>query len=271
MTTRTEDLERAVRELGAGLWWALDLLDKYDGRLVQLGDPPHLVNSAVHVAGKAKARETLARARALSPFEMDGTPSPEFKTCGNCGTKYVGPVCHGPGDAKGCHPVDRSARTTTDGAPPAPGHESASAPQPPGPNGQHGAYWVLTAEERAKGFVRPVRRSYCHVGAPGPKHPLRDLTAEELERHGRFGYVKFEAYPPDPASSVTGRFWTQAQLDAIGKGCRTVTTMGLAIAETYARDPGFYGSTFCCACRTHLPVGEAGEFVWDGTDERVGT
>lgn len=31
------------------------------------------------------------------------------------------------------------------------------------PNGQQEDYLVLTAEERAKGFVEPVRRSYVHV------------------------------------------------------------------------------------------------------------
>jgi hypothetical protein len=137
------------------------------------------------------------------------------------------------------------------------------------PDGQHLDHWVLSAEERAKGFVRPVRRSYVHVGIPGPKHPLRDLTSEELERHAQFGYVKYEAYPE--SSSIVGHFWTQAQLDKIGGGCGVVTTMGAAIAETYARNPAFYGSTFCCGCGQYLRVGEAGEFVWDGTQERVGT
>ena len=53
--------------------------------------------------------------------------------------------------------------------------------------------------------------------------------------------------------------------------CGTVTTMGVAIAETYARDPEFYGGTYCVGCRNHFPVGEKGEFVWDGTDQKVGT
>lgn len=58
--------------------------------------------------------------------------------------------------------------------------------------------------------------------------------------------------------------------------CGTVTWMGRAIAETYARNPGFYGATYCCQCRKHLPVGAEGEFRWveaNGTltDERVGT
>ena len=83
--------------------------------------------------------------------------------------------------------------------------------------GQQKAYVVLSDEERAKGFVRPVRRSYIH------------------------------------------------------QKCGVVTTMGQSLAETYARDPNFYSGTFCCGCGTHFPVGEDGEFVWDGTSEKVGT
>lgn len=52
--------------------------------------------------------------------------------------------------------------------------------------------------------------------------------------------------------------------------CGRMTTMGLAIAETYARQPNFYGGTYCYTCGEHFPVGEDGEFVWeDGT--KVGT
>lgn len=53
------------------------------------------------------------------------------------------------------------------------------------------------------------------------------------------------------------------------KTCGTVTTMGLALAETYARDPKFYGATYCCGCRMHRPVGE---FTWIdgyGVDTKV--
>lgn len=57
--------------------------------------------------------------------------------------------------------------------------------------------------------------------------------------------------------------------------CGKITTMGRAIAETYARDPHFYTGTFCTACRGHFPIGEEGEFVWyemDGsTGPKVGT
>lgn len=116
----------------------------------------------------------------------------------------------------------RAMSTTTDGQAARPGLENAGAPAPINPKtGQHESYWVLSEEERAKGFVRPVRRTYHHAK------------------------------------------------------CHTDTTMGLAIAETYARDPQYYGSTFCCHCRTHLPVGPHGEFFWvDGgkiTEEKVGT
>lgn len=138
------------------------------------------------------------------------------------------------------------------------------------PDGQYADHWVLCEEERKKGFVRPVRKSYQHVGAPGPTHPLRDLTEDEKRCYSELGYVKYEPYLPEPGP-IVGRFWTQDQLDKIGKGCGVVTSMPQAIAETYAREPGYYGSTFCCGCRQYLPVGKTGEFVWDGTDERVGT
>lgn len=108
--------------------------------------------------------------------------------------------------------------TTTSGR--TPQNFEHGAPEPINPQtGMHGSYWVLSESERAKGFVRPVRRSYKHLK------------------------------------------------------CGVVTTMGLALAETYARDPEFYGATFCCGCGNHLPVGEEGEFVWTGGDEteRVGT
>jgi hypothetical protein len=44
----------------------------------------------------------------------------------------------------------------------------AAAPGPIDPRtGMHTDYWVLSEAERAKGFVRPVRDSYRHVGPPG--------------------------------------------------------------------------------------------------------
>jgi hypothetical protein len=50
--------------------------------------------------------------------------------------------------------------------------------------------------------------------------------------------------------------------------CGTVTRMSLPLAETYARDPKFYGATYCVGCRRHVPVSEC---VWDGTSEVVGS
>ena len=105
-------------------------------------------------------------------------------------------------------PVDRNARVLTDGSPVTPEHREID-PR----TGQQKGYVVLSAEERAKGFVRPVRDVYVH------------------------------------------------------KVCGSETRMGLALAETYARDPSFYSGTFCCYCRTHRPLVE---FVWKGTEEQVG-
>lgn len=36
--------------------------------------------------------------------------------------------------------------------------------------------------------------------------------------------------------------------------CGGVTTMGKALCETYARNPKFYGATFCCICGAHFPL-----------------
>lgn len=132
------------------------------------------------------------------------------------------------------------------------------------PDGQQENYLVLSEEERQKGFVRPVRTSYIHVGKR-PTYPTRPLTPEEQERYQQCSYVCFEEYPKN--ETIVGKFWTQEQINS---GCGAVTKMGEALAETYARDPSFYGGTFCVQCQSHFPVGEQGEFIWlDGS--RVGT
>ncbi len=80
------------------------------------------------------------------------------------------------------------------------------------PVDQAEVYLVLSEEELAKGFVRPVRTRYKH------------------------------------------------------ETCGAVTTMAVLLAETYARQPTFYGATFCATCQMHRPVGPDGEFVWlDGS------
>ena len=152
--------------------------------------------------------------------------------------------------------MDKPKTELTDGSPVTEDHKKLK------PNGQQKAYVVLSYEERNKGFVRPLRLSYIHVG-PTPKYPLRDLTDEEKMNY-RDKYVKFEVYPE--SEKFKGSFWTQEELD--NNGCGTETTMGLKIAETYARNPKFYGGTFCCECGKHLPLKE---FVWKDTDQIVGS
>lgn len=146
--------------------------------------------------------------------------------------------------------------TTSDPEDPRLTHGVDATPRP-----QSEVYLVLSETERAKGFTRPLRLSYRHTGLAGPRHPLRDLTDAEQERYAGNGYVRYEEYPAG-AGPALGRFWTQVQIDSIGNGCGSVTTMNRAIAETYSRTPGFYGATYCCACTRHLPVGPQGEFTW---------
>ncbi len=57
----------------------------------------------------------------------------------------------------------------------------------------------------------------------------------------------------------------------IHEKCGGLTRMGRSIAETYAREPEFYSGPFCAICKAHFPVGADGQFVWDGTTQKVGT
>ena len=50
--------------------------------------------------------------------------------------------------------------------------------------------------------------------------------------------------------------------------CQTETTMGRALSETYAKDPHFYGATYCVNCQMHRPVSE---FRWSKDNQRVGS
>lgn len=159
---------------------------------------------------------------------------------------------------------------TTDPNDPRLGHGVDKEPVP-----QNEVYLVLSEEERAKGFVRPVRNSYIHVGRDLSyyKGIHRMLTEEEMKEHPEKKYVAVMTQLTNPDGSfLGGAYVTQEELDAyqfgrrIG-GCGGLTTMGDALAETYARDPNFYGSTYCCYCHKHLPVSE---FVWADTDITVG-
>lgn len=59
-------------------------------------------------------------------------------------------------DAGGTPSVDRTKQTLSDGSPVSDDHRELQ------PNGQQKGYVVLSAEERARGFVRPVRQRYIH-------------------------------------------------------------------------------------------------------------
>lgn len=115
--------------------------------------------------------------------------------------------------------------------------------------GQHKGYIVLCPDERAKGFVRPYRDAYKHVG--------RIVACAHYQRpEGVMG-------GPCLACGASQPKHTQPR-----GGCGAVTTMGRALSETYARDPSFYGATFCVTCNKHLPVAE---FVWTADGQQVGS
>jgi len=146
--------------------------------------------------------------------------------------------------------------------------------------GQHEIYLVLSEEERAKGFIRPVRNSYVHVGKKMLGLEIHRMIDEKEKKEQKEKYPNDKDYvavltvmKKEDGSFLGGTYVTQKELDAwkSGKlmgGCGTLTTMGKDLSETYARDPKFYGATFCCGCNVHLPVEE---FIWDGTNEKVGS
>src|SRR5437763_905587 len=55
--------------------------------------------------------------------------------------------------------------------------------------------------------------------------------------------------------------------------CGSDTYMGRTLSETFARDPKFYGGTFCVGCKTHFPLRTADgwQFVWTADREPVGS
>ncbi len=72
------------------------------------------------------------------------------------------------------------ARITTDPADADLTHGSDAAPAP-----QADAYLVLSDEERAKGFVRPVRRSYVHSKADPACGALTKMSVAIAETYAR--------------------------------------------------------------------------------------
>jgi hypothetical protein len=76
-------------------------------------------------------------------------------------------------------PVDRTQVTTTSGEP-ADLVRNRQVAQ--GTDGQYDSYIVLNEQERAKGFVRPLRRSYKHLkcgGFTGMKRELMETYARD--------------------------------------------------------------------------------------------
>jgi hypothetical protein len=72
-----------------------------------------------------------------------------------------------------------STTTLTDGTPVTPDHRELRA------DGQQKGYVVLSEEERAKGFVRPVRRTYLHEKC-GTTTTMGQSIAETYAREPAF-------------------------------------------------------------------------------------
>jgi hypothetical protein len=134
-------------------------------------------------------------------------------------------------------------------------------------NGQNDL--VMTEEEKSKGYIRPFRDSYIHVGINWNKTPHEIKPSDDGKYAAILYYVQNEN-----GKFIGGQYITQKELNQIREGngftggCGTVTKMNNSIAETYAVNPKFYNSTFCVGCGKHLPVSQ---FVWKDTNEEVGS
>jgi hypothetical protein len=93
--------------------------------------------------------------------------------------------------------------------------------------------------------------------------PVEKVRAEQTNETGQHsGYI---VLCPDERAKGFVRPYRDEYKHA---ACGSVTTMGRALSETYARDPSFYGATFCVRCNRHLPVAE---FVWTLDGQQVGS
>ena len=150
---------------------------------------------------------------------------------------------------------------------PVPADDSHTAVDPS--TGQQRGYVVLTPEERAKGFVRPVRTKYVHAGKEmcgvilGDWHDSSNLYGDGAKTicGGAVGHDGEHGHAGDQKVFVA----TAAEIERLRrtgryKGCGAVTWMGNALAETYARQPDFYSGTFCATCRKHFHLDE---FEWE--------
>jgi len=94
--------------------------------------------------------------------------------------------------------------TLQDGSPVTPDHRELR------PDGQQKNYVVLSAEERAKGHVRPLRYKYIHVGIGGTESKL---TGRGCGVETRMGHAIAETYARDP-KFYSGTFCTGSKCKA---------------------------------------------------------
>jgi hypothetical protein len=98
-----------------------------------------------------------------------------------------------------------------------------------------------------------------------------DRNEPQLNEHDDTGQQK--AYLILSEEELSKGFVRPVRQSYIHLKCGTVTTMGLKLSETYARDPKFYSGTFCCYCQAHFDlIDEKGNraFKWADLSGYVG-
>jgi len=109
---------------------------------------------------------------------------------------------------------------------------------------------------------------YCTVKG---EEPVNDRSAPAPTNERLLDGQHTDHWTMCPGEIIKAGFVRPVRLEYIHEKCGGLTRMPMACAETYAANPSYYGSTFCCTCHGYFPVGANGEFVWAGTNDKVGT
>lgn len=100
-------------------------------------------------------------------------------------------------------------------------------------------------------------------GYPGLTTSKVEARSADTENNGML-----EKYVVLPKEDLDKGFARPLRRSYTHSKCGASTRMALPLCETYARDPSFYGRTFCVGCKDHLPVSE---FTWDEDGKTVGS
>lgn len=92
--------------------------------------------------------------------------------------------------------------------------------------------------------------------------PSDDPPPDDFDYGDRREDGQYERHP----TTDEGEFVQPIRDTYVHEDCGSSTTMGSALAESFARDPSQYGKTFCAECGDYYPLSQ---FTWQGSGQPV--